>query len=237
MDAEAEARSEAQKQSSLTSAPFEAGIWQRWEITAMAIVTFEPGKTQSNWLFPSALVVFSAAAAWQASSFTGLAFKPFRAEEIVGNLTALFLISVFLERALEVFVAWWRDADRLKLEQEVAHADADAKTASDAAAAQRLVREKQHKLDDFKTQTGRRSFMWGLAAGAVIALAGARALGPLLVELPPDGSLQLLVVTFVDVVITAGLIGGGSDGIHKLVSVITDYLDTARANLAAKAAK
>jgi hypothetical protein len=36
------------------------------------------------------------------------------------------------------------------------------------------------------------------------------------------------------VVITAGLIGGGSDGIHKLVSVVTDYLDAARANVAAK---
>jgi hypothetical protein len=200
----------------------------------MAIVTFEPAKTQSNWLFPAALVVLSAAAAWQAGNFTGLAFKPFRAEEIVGNLTALFLISVFLERALEVFVTWWRDADRLKLEQELAHVVADAKTAADAAAAERLILQKQHDLDAFKAQTARRSFMCGLVAGAVIALAGARALGPLLVALPAAGSPQLLVVTIVDVVITAGLIGGGSDGIHKLVSVITDYLDAARANVAAK---
>jgi hypothetical protein len=200
----------------------------------MAIVTFESTKTQSNWLFPAALVVLSAAAAWQAGNFTGLAFRPFRAEEIVGNLTALFLISVFLERALEVFVTWWRDADRLKLEQELAHAVADAKTAADAATAERLILQKQHDLDAFKAQTARRSFMCGLVAGAVIALAGARALGPLLVALPAAGSPQLLVVTIVDVVITAGLIGGGSDGIHKLVSVITDYLDAARANVAAK---
>lgn len=203
----------------------------------MAIVTFEPARTQSNWLFPVALVALSAAAAWQAGNFTGLAFRPFRAEEIVGNLTALFLISVFLERALEVFVTWWRDVDRLKLEQEVAHAEADAKAAADPAAAaeaERLTLKKQHELDHFKAQTARRSFMCGLVAGAVIALAGARALGPLLVALPAAGSPQLLVVTIVDVVITAGLIGGGSDGIHKLVSVITDYLDAARGKVAAK---
>jgi hypothetical protein len=42
------------------------------------------------------------------------------------------------------------------------------------------------------------------------------------------------VVTIVDVVITAGLIGGGSDGIHKLVSVITDYLDATRDKVAGK---
>src|SRR5262249_45588430 len=207
----------------------------------MAIVTFEPVKAQSSWLFPATLVGLSAAAAWQASSFTGLHFKPFRAEEIVGDLTALFLISVFLERALEVFVTWWRDVDRLKLEQEIAQAEADAKAAASdpkaAAEAARLVLQKRHDLDTFKAQTARRSFMCGLIAGAVIALAGARALEPLLLApLPTPGSAQALVVTIVDVVITAGLIGGGSDGIHKLVSVITDYLDAIRGSVAAKQA-
>jgi hypothetical protein len=199
-------------------------------------ITFEAPRARSTWLFPAALVALSAAAAWPASSFTGLAFKPFRAEEIVGNLTALFLISVFLERALEVFVSWWRDGDRLQLEQDLAHAVADSKAALPAAAAEaeRLVRQKRHELAAFRAQTERRSFMCGIVAGAIIALAGARALAPLLVELPADGSPQLLVVTVVDVVITAGLIGGGSDGIHKLVSVITDYLDAARAKVAAK---
>ena len=53
---------------------------------------------------------------------------------------------------------------------------------------------------------------------------------------PPlaTGTPQQLLVTIVDVVITAGLIGGGSDGIHKLVSVITDYLDAARGKVAGK---
>ena len=203
----------------------------------MAIVTFEPVKTQSNWLFPAALVALSATAAWQASNFTGLDFKPFRAEDIVGDLTALFLISAFLERALEVFVSSWRDADRRTLEHDIAHAVADAKAAPDAAAAaqaERLVRDKRHALHLYKAQTARVSFICGLIAGAVIALAGARALGPLLAAQPPAGSPQALVVTIVDVVITAGLIGGGSDGIHKLVSVITDYLDAVRAKVAAK---
>jgi hypothetical protein len=203
----------------------------------MAIVTFEPGKIQSNWLFPAALVALSAAAAWQASNFTGLAFKPFRADEIVGNLTALFLISVFLERALEVFVSSWRQADRRKLEHEIVHALADVKAASDSAAvaeAERLVWEKRHVLHLYKVQTAGVSFICGLIAGVVIALAGARALSPLLVELPATGSPQALVVTIVDVVITAGLIGGGSDGVHKLVSVITDYLDAVRGKVAGK---
>ena len=200
----------------------------------MTTITFERARTQSNWLFPAALVACSAVAAWHASAFTGLAFKPFRAEEIVGNLTALFLISVFLERALEVFVSSWRDGDRRKLEHEIAHALADAKAAP-APEAERRVLQRRQDLADFKAQTARWSLMCGLVAGAVIALAGARALGPLL-DAPPlaAGSPQQLLVTIVDVVITAGLIGGGSDGIHKLVSVITDYLDAARGRVAGK---
>jgi len=202
----------------------------------MAIITFERARTQSNWLIPAALVAFSAVAAWQASAFTALAFKPFKAEEIVGNLTALFLISLFLERALEVFLTSWRDAGRRKLEQDIARAvAAEAKAAADAKAAlEAETRQKRCELANFKAQTARWSFMFGLVAGAIIALAGARALSPLLAEPPAAGSPQLLVVTIVDVVITAGLIGGGSDGIHKLVSVITDYLDATRDKVAGK---
>jgi hypothetical protein len=199
----------------------------------MAMITFDRTKAQSNWLFPAALVAGSAVAAWQASTFTGLAFKPFNVDEIIGNLTALFLISVFLERALEVFLTSWRDGGRRKLEHEIAHAVAEAKAAP-SAEAERLVRQARHALHLYKAQTARASLICGLVAGAVIALAGARALSPLLGALPPAGSPQLLVVTIVDVVITAGLIGGGSDGIHKLVSVITDYLDATRDKVAGK---
>src|ERR1700741_3568973 len=101
----------------------------------MAIVTLEAPRPQATWLFTATLVVASAAAAWLAGNFTGLAFKPFQADEIVGNLTALFLISLFLERALEVFVSSWRDADCRTLEHDIRHALAAAKAAPDAAAA------------------------------------------------------------------------------------------------------
>lgn len=195
----------------------------------MAIMTADPVRARSTWLIPAALVAATGVAAWQASAFSVLAFKPFRAEEIVGNLTSLFLISLFLERALEVFVSWWRDADRMRLEQEIVRAEAEA-----SADSRRRAVELAQELQTYKSQTARRSFMCGLAVGVVIALAGARALSPLLSQLPAAGSPQLLLITIVDVIITAGLIGGGSDGIHKLVSVVTDYLEKARANVANK---
>ena len=228
----------------------------------MAMITFDRARTQSNWLVPMALVAFGSLAAWKASEFTGLRFKPFQTDALMGDLTALFLISLFLERTLEVFLATWRDFGRVQLQQEVDRADGAAKSAADAKAAaekalaaapgdpkavaaladaaaplqeaERCALQKQHELDAYKTQTARASFICGLVAGVVIAIAGARALSPLLAELPAPGSPQLLVVTIVDVLVTAGLIGGGSDGIHKLVSVITDYLDATRDKVAGK---
>src|SRR5262249_29973489 len=45
------------------TAPFRSRNLAAREITAMAIVTFEPPKSQASWLFPAALVAASAAAA------------------------------------------------------------------------------------------------------------------------------------------------------------------------------
>ena len=43
------------------------------------------------------------------------------------------------------------------------------------------------------------------------------------------GAWQATVFNGMDILITGGLIGGGSEGIYKLVTLITDFLDTTRA--------
>src|SRR5882724_10470068 len=101
----------------------------------MALIALDRARTQSNWLVPMALVTLGSLAAWKASAFTGLQFKPFQTDAIMGDLTALFLISLFLERTLEVFLASWRDFGRGQLEQEIAQAAAAARAAADVKAA------------------------------------------------------------------------------------------------------
>jgi hypothetical protein len=101
----------------------------------MAVMTIDRARTQANWLVPMALVTLGSLAAWKASEFTGLHFRPFQADAIMGDLTALFLISLFLERTLEVFLATWRDFGRVQLQQEVDRADGAVKAATDAKAA------------------------------------------------------------------------------------------------------
>ena len=49
-------------------------------------------------------------------------------------------------------------------------------------------------------------------------------------DVDPTG-LQGDLLNMADILVTGGLLGGGSDGIHKLVSVITDFLDKTRQNI------
>ena len=185
-------------------------------------------------IIPLTLAAAGAGLAWVTGDFIGLQFKPFEAAAIIGELTALFLISLFLERALEVFLASWRDHGRLDLEHALAQAKADAAVALDAnkAAAQQAVLQAQAVLDKYRAVTANYTFACAVGAGIIVAIAGARTLGPLLADNPIPGPHQHSLMTVVDVLITGGLIGGGSAGVHKLVSVITDFLDSTRTKAA-----
>jgi hypothetical protein len=62
---------------------------------------------------------------------------------------------------------------------------------------------------------------------------GVRGLQPLVVtesfaQLPAN---QMHVFRIMDVLLTGGLIGGGSDGIHKVLQVFLDYTDKTRSRI------
>ena len=91
----------------------------------------------------------------------------------------------------------------------------------------RLVDE-ENAIRRYKGETSRRAFLVGITAGILVAVVGVRVLHPLMdADFELDG-LQGLAFDSLDIFITGGLLGGGSDGIHKAVSVITDFLDATR---------
>ena len=90
----------------------------------------------------------------------------------------------------------------------------------------------QADLSRYKEVTARIAFLIGLSAGILISIVGVRVLDPLIdFDTTMATALQVSVFKFADIVVTGGLIGGGADGIHKLVSVITDFLDQTRAKI------
>jgi hypothetical protein len=151
-------------------------------------------------------------------------FWPFSASEFLQRIAPLFLISAFIERALEVFVSAWRGPDaairdhKIKaLRKEVEQGKADREDLA------RLREEKER----CKSRMQRAAFAGSVALGIIISVVGVRALG-LFVDPTAFSALsevQRASFNMVDVLLTGAMLGGGSDALHKIVTVFTNFMD------------
>jgi len=166
-------------------------------------------------------------------------FKDFGTTEVAQLLTSLLLVALFLERALEVFVTTWRGPGAAELDRQVRQcADQKAQleqrpeaqrealqSARDAAMA--ALEHAEQEKSQYKSQTQRIALWSGLTLGLLISAAGLRTLQALvdpeaLSRLPKT---QVVVFHLVDVLLTGGLIAGGSEGIHKLTQVYSNFME------------
>lgn len=137
-------------------------------------------------------------------------------ERALMQLGVLYVLALFVERALEVFVKAWRQARRTVLESELAALDKDGGE----------WLRKRGELEAYRTGTRRRALLLALTFGIFLSLAGVRTLGVLFGQ--PEGELQAVAFLFSDVLVTAGLIAGGSSAVHELMSLITGFLAASR---------
>lgn len=136
----------------------------------------------------------------------------------------LFLIAAFMERANEVLITAWRAPGANYLCRQVEKLT--ALTETDPMVLQ-LLHEAEDNLSSYKADTRRVAVVGMLALGILISAVGVRALEMLVnadvfrgLSAAQRGAFEPL-----DVLVTGALLGGGSEGIHKLVKVITDFLD------------
>jgi len=166
-----------------------------------------------------------------------LVFKDNGLTQVVQLLMSLVLVSLFLERTIEVFITIWRGPQAKQLEASVhTHQMRMAVLSKAAADPERQAEMVQTSQElDVATQaatqqkSGTRGWaLWAsLVLGLAISLAGVRTLNPLVT---PD-SYNLLTLSqknffdLVDVLITSGLIAGGSNGIHSILQVFIDLAE------------
>ena len=157
-------------------------------------------------------------------------------EHVVDVLMGLFLVALFMERAQEVFITSWRDAGRTSLESEVQdHLSALELEPNDLEVMQAL-KDAQGELAKYKAGTQKGAYLFGLAIGLAIAVAGIRSLSHVISHENLSGFQESLFY-FLDVALTAALVAGGSDALHKLVSVFTDAMDASRKKVQAMTPK
>lgn len=154
-------------------------------------------------------------------------FWPFTAGEFVQLLTPLVLVALFIERALEVFLTAWRGKGSANIALEIQSAKTRLSHGESEAKADLQYSEKTHT--EYKSDTQRVAFLAALALGIVVSALGVRGLS-LFVDPAAFKELSTSQRTWfnaMDVFLTGALLGGGSEGLHKLVTVFTNFMDTA----------
>jgi hypothetical protein len=145
-------------------------------------------------------------------------FWSFTKDDIVRLFTQLSVIALVIERSLEVLLTPWRGQEGDELKARVRAAKAAASPAAEMTAI--ASRAHQH-------ETRQLSFCAGLAIGITTSALGIRTL-QVLVE-PQHferlGEWQTAGFVALDVLLTGALLAGGADGMHKLVTVFTTFMD------------
>ena len=152
----------------------------------------------------------------QGENLKAIDIKPGEAPFLIAltQLGILYIVALFVERALEVLIKAWRQGGKIRIEQ-----DGNLQNKEEA----------EKKLNEYKTGTQRRALLVGLSLGILVSLSGVRLLGPIFQSVGVEGwTFQVAVFHFTDIVITAGLIAGGSSTIHELMALIDDFLKASR---------
>lgn len=153
-------------------------------------------------------------------------FWPFSVAEAVQIFTPLVLIALFIERALEVLLTPWRGKGSEEIGKQT---KSTRERLSHGQASFDDVHSLEQQHTQYKADTQRIAFLAALALGIVVSALGVRGLEPFLdpAAFKELSSNQRTWFTLLDVLLTGALLGGGAEGIHKVVSVFTNFMDTA----------
>ena len=133
------------------------------------------------------------------------------------QLGILYIVALFIERALEVLLKAWRQGGKVLLQQEVVASAGESKVSA------------EKNLQEYKAGTQKRALLLALTMGILVAVSGVRLLGPIYHSaFTEEWAFQLALFQFTDIVITAGLIAGGSKTIHELMGLIDEFLRRSR---------
>ncbi len=160
-----------------------------------------------------------------------------RATDLVTNLGVLLIL---VERSLEIFTDIWRRSGRATHAQNLASAEeylADKKAEdvkkSTAATQQSIInamnsRDTMKKtLEDYRAETGKLTIRASLVIGIFISAIGFRVLETIFITDALTG-LQLQLFNIIDILLSAGVLAGGSAGIHTLSSTLGQFFENSK---------
>jgi hypothetical protein len=159
-------------------------------------------------------------------------------EKIWMQIMALFVVSLFLERAVDVFLTVTRNEKSEHLRHSIrqvksAHKE---KMGDNTAISRETIDPLENELHAHRSQTRSIALWTSFIVGLLVALVGVRTLQPIFC---PDGKFPLLgnqIKWFqaMDIFITGGLLAGGSEGFHEIIKLYRSFMEKANRSNAIK---
>jgi len=141
-------------------------------------------------------------------------------QKVLAALGGIFVIVLLVERATEIVISIWRQVPTDKLKRELSVLTSDP-TKAEAAAV------KVKELVEYQAETKGLSLLTGFAISIVICSVGVGLLGEL-IDIT-KGNPHFL--RGVDIVLTSGLIAGGSDAFHQFVRALETFFTKSKENM------
>lgn len=139
-------------------------------------------------------------------------FSDLTMQKVLAALGGIFVIVLLVERATEIVIFIWRQVPTDQLKEKLSALMCDPAKAEDATAtAKELVK--------YQTETKGLSLLVGFALSIVVCSAGVGLLGEI-VDIKKGNKYFLRGV---DIVLTSGLIAGGSDAYHQFVRALETF--------------
>ena len=182
-----------------------------------------------------------------AYAFKGnLGFKELTKDDIYNLLINIGIITIVIERSLEIFVTIWRGQDRIPLDKD-AEMDEDNLALVQAKFEKGKVEKKELSeaqneskisikvLEDYRGVTRVIAMRASLIAGIIVSIAGFRILSVIFCSTcngsPLIGGMQLVLFNISDILLTAGILAGGSKGLHTLTELLGNFFDQSNKRL------
>ena len=190
------------------------------------------GSRSKSWLFGAAVILCLCAAAFGVT--VPIHFNSVSVTAIAELLATIFVVTLFMERAQEVILTTMRARGSEQLELTIRKFKRAIQRQKKIAPEKAIEEHFYDQLEDariekmdYRASTRVLALRVGLLFGLMISIAGVRSIGVLVDEavLSQLSSLQLRMFNVVDVLLTGGVMAGGSDGIHKMTELYRSYVE------------
>jgi len=156
----------------------------------------------------------------------------------LNHLGVLLILSLFIERCLDIFLTTWRaqDSENIDVQIDEINNKITKQEEPEEDLENWLVTLKKKKIK-YRARTRNIALWSGFILGILISSAGVRTF-PKFFDLSilksiqgNTANIQLKFLVIIDVFITGGLLAGGSDGIHKIMDFLRNFFETSSYNV------